>query len=142
MRSYGIHIATNDRIVLMHTLNAIPSYYHGLKWCVLYFYGIIYKGDIEVFESEINDPQYGKAVNWKELMELVDNIENPYDFLLIGNEKENTSISKDMDDEIIYQSSEFVIELFDSGYYRVFSKSKTYIDEVVKRCSNYNIVAM
>jgi len=143
MTSYGIKIETNEKEALNNAISEIPNIdKNNLNWCLLYICGMQYQGDLLRLEREVNNSLYGKKLEWNELEEIINALNDPRDLLILGDNIENRKITMDTEESVIYKSSEYVIELFDSSYYVIYSRNKDYIKSIADECSRHTLIQL
>lgn len=102
------------------------------NWSILYFEGRGHLGEgksIPVFEQQIEDAENGIFFSWEELNTLASKLEDIYDIIIIGC-KNKELLKRYEDDQMMYEACDFVIEMFDSTYWEVFSKNQEFISKL------------
>lgn len=73
------------------------------------------------FESEISASESGLQFSWEELKELAKRFEQVIDGVFVGDEQPRP-VRRQKRDLDLYREHDFVIEVFDSSYWRVVSR--------------------
>lgn len=132
MKSTGILLKTNDIEVLKLVLRDMPTIYRDkLNWYILYVDGITNgKYKIDEFDQKFNQPKYGAKIPFNQLYEIIINFRDLWDVLICADASTDLTVSKDMDVDVIYQSAEIVIELFDSSRWVIYSRDNGYVTQL------------
>jgi hypothetical protein len=138
MRTNGIRILDkNKRKVSVELEDLFEEIRNGnlLEWTILYFYGIVKLNNgksVPEFEDEINKSSKGLLINWKDLNELAANFLDVYDILIIGC-KDSSKLIRYENDQIMYETCDIVIEMFDSSFWEVFSNDESLIKRLAEK---------
>lgn len=138
MESKGIRILDkHNRVVsvkLLDILDMIPNG-ESFHWAILWSDITPRKGDGEFImnlEQQVNKAENGLSIDWEELKSLTKKIHQEIDLAVIGcSNKENLHRFKN--DREMYEQCDIVIEMFDTSYWRVFSKDDDLIERLGKK---------
>ena len=132
MKSFGIRINdSNEGIInvkLFDILKTIPngeSYY----WSILFLdaFGIIDEDKPNPgFSNQISAMENGYLISWDDLSRLAKSIEQIISILIIGC-KDQKLLVRYVNDQTMYETCDFAIEMIDSAFWEVFSKNKDFI---------------
>ncbi len=81
------------------------------------------------FEDEINDLNNVVIMEWDELIDLSNKLDQIVDMLLIGS-KDVNSLRRYSDDSQAYQNCDYTIELIDSSYWIIHSSDIKALDNI------------
>jgi hypothetical protein len=89
-------------------------------------------------ETKVNSSEYGIAISYHQIQALLARIDDLWSLLLMGNDEKNELVKKSDDDAILFDSSDIVIEFFDSSYWTITSINSFFINGV-KSAVRHNI---
>lgn len=137
----GITISDKIDHVLSPTLSDIleevvdgDSYF----WSILYIDGMTLPEQgcpLSQLEEKINQPKNGYSIKWKELILFQIVFHQMYDVLVLGDKDCNVlkSFSRYDSEDLMYESCDFVIELIDCTYWKIYSKDCEFIKRLRKK---------
>lgn len=103
------------------------------KWSILWLEAVGKPMDNSVLkhEQEIKNSNSGLRCGWDELSQLSIRFDQINEILLIGDENE-TKLKRYKDDNELYNSCCFIIELIDSSYWIVRSRDENFLNKIKK----------
>lgn len=104
-------------------------------WSLLFFYGSGHLADgktIPNFIEEVNHSERGIFIDWEDLNALATRFDQVIDLLIIGS-KTKDKIGRYKNDQDMYESCDFSIELIDGGFWIIFSYDLNFIDKLSKK---------
>lgn len=87
---------------------------------------------LPVFEKEIRDSEKGLSINWDDLNMLSKKFYQVIDITLIAS-KDKNRLRRFEEIKEAHESCDYVIEMFDSSFWEVFSKDEQFINRLVKK---------
>lgn len=134
METKGIRIDKIDRCVSVQLSDILAEIKDGqlFSWSILYFEGRGHLGEgksIPVFGQQTREAENGIFFSWEELNSLASKLEEIYDILILGC-KNKELLKRYEDDQTMYETCDFVIEMVDSDYWEVFSKNHEFIERL------------
>ncbi len=84
------------------------------------------------FENEISDSKNGLFISWDDLNILSKKFHQIIDMVLIGCKNE-ISLQRYKTDQEMYEACDIVIDMFDSSYWKIFSKDEKFIDRLAAK---------
>ncbi len=130
MKNKILRINTNDKRVLSSVLSLNENYLFGLNWKLLFIEGTYIDNQTFLFEKFVNNLEYGHALSFNEVKAILDNVNDLWELLLIGQRDKNDAIRKSDDDENVFNSSDIVIEYFDSSYWTIANNNIDFLESV------------
>lgn len=138
MKVKGIRILDKkNRIVCVRLSDILKEIHNGnlLHWSILHFHASGHLGEgksIPIFTQQINESDKGLFIKWDDLNLLANKLYEVIDILIAGCGDESLLIRYENDQEM-YEASNIVIEMVDSGYWEVFSKDKDLINRLAAK---------
>jgi len=120
----------NKEVLSVELKDILMSIINGdhLKWSILWLEAIGEVGKpMADFEKEIRNSEQGLLIEWNHLLEFSKKIDQVIEITLLG----DTNVSKLRrypDDETMYSSCEYTIELVDSSYWIVHAINDQRLD--------------
>ncbi len=139
MRSKGIRIKDlkKNGVVAPQLTDILEEVQNGdsTYWSILFLDAMGKLGEgrsLPVFEKQIHDSEKGLLISWDDLNALSRKFYQIIDMVLIGSRDKNT-IMRYKEDQERNESCDYVIDMFDSSYWNVFSKDAGFVDRLVKK---------
>ncbi len=136
MKIKGVRISDGEIVLSVNLPDILkevpnPSLYH---WSILELHGMgnLVGKSVPDFEDEINDSDEGLAISWNDLNVLAAQYRQIIDMILIGS-KDKTDLKRYENDQMMYETCDFVIWMFDSSFWEVFSKDESFIDRLASK---------
>lgn len=130
MKNVGIRIYANNKDVLFRILQMDEIYCAKQNWKVLFIEGTYIDDHTIEFEKHIRESAYGISVSIAEIKETFNKVNDLWELLLIGQCKKTLLVKSNDEDIILFNSSDIVIEYFDSSYWTVSSSNIDFIEKV------------
>ena len=130
MKNEILRINTNDKRVLSSVLSLNENYLLGLNWKLLFIEGTYIDNQTFLFEKLVNSLEFGQSLTFNEVKALLDNVSDLWELLLIGQRDKNESIRKSDDDEIVFNSSDIIIEYFDRSYWTISNNNIEFFESI------------
>jgi hypothetical protein len=140
-KNKGIRISDKiNRVVSVELPDILREVHNGdsLNWSIL---SLDSEGDlgedksIPVFQQQIQDSEKGFFINWEDLNVLSKKFYQIIDMVLIGC-KDKNFLHRYKNDQEMYQNCDVVIDMFDSNYWKVFSKDEDLINRLSAKFKN------
>lgn len=87
---------------------------------------------IPEFQKQIKNSERGYFIDWIELNILSQKFYQIIDMILIGCKDKNL-LKRYKTEQEMYETCDFVIDMFDSSYWKVFSKDEKFIESLKKK---------
>ena len=131
MKNKIIRIDSQDKNIFYKILYISDAFCQKLNWKILFFEGT-YKDMITIeIEKPINESIYGLPVSLIDVRELLDRVDELFDFLLIGQFGKKVLVQKSADELVLFNSSDMVIEYFDCTYWTFACSNSDLVNMVV-----------
>jgi len=134
MKTHGIRISdVVERVVCVTLPEILEEIHQGplFHWSILYLEAMGHLGEdrsMPVFENQIYNSERGLFILWDDLNLLSKEFYQIIDITIIGC-KDKCALRRYKNDQEMYDSCDFVIEMIDSSYWEIFSKN----EELIKR---------
>lgn len=128
-------------VSLKDILDALPTEYENFYWSLFEIEAIGDLGEdrsMPEFEDEVLEQPSGMPFNWQELNELAEKLDDIINIIITGNQEKKLKSYKGEHDLI--QSSDILIEFFDSTYWRIYSSDKKVLNEIAKSFSDTKLL--
>lgn len=138
MKTFGIRILDKiNRVVSVNLTDILQKIHNGEEfyWSILFFDACgKLDGDksIQELSDEINDSEKGLYTDWKNLNSLASRLDEIIDMLIIAC-KDKKLLQRYENEQVMYETCDIVIDMFDSGYWEVFSKDKQLIESFASK---------
>jgi len=130
MENTGVRIRERNRDVFSNILQVDEVYCNKLNWKLLFLEGIYFDERTFEFEKQIKKSVYGIVMSLAEVKEILNHVDDLWEFLLIGQNKKTLQVQRFDEDSIVFNSSDVVIEYFDSSYWTVTSCNVDFVEKV------------
>ena len=138
MRAKGIRILDKkNRIVCVELPDILEEIHDGnlFHWSILYLEATGHLGEgrsIPVFEKQVNYSTDGLFITWDDLNHLSHKFFDLMNIILIGCKNQSLLLRYE-NDQVMYETCDIVIEMFDSCYWEVFSKDESLINRLAAK---------
>ncbi len=138
MTTIGIRILDEDNGVISVKLQDILEEINNGKlfsWAILFFDAIGHLGNgrsIVKFSEEIDHSEKGILIDWNEIWSLANKLHQIIDAVIVGC-KNPQMIKRHEKDQDMYETCDFVIVMFDSSYWEVFSFDFEFIERLANK---------
>ncbi|HEV8051907.1 MAG TPA: hypothetical protein VGP47_05385 [Parachlamydiaceae bacterium] len=138
MKSQGIRIEDKvNNVVNVGLLDILKEIEKGYSfyWSILFLDFIGNLGENRPnpsFSYEINESKNGFRIGWMDLNSLSSNCEQIIDIIVLGC-KDQEFLKRYEDDQEMYETCDFVIEMVDSTFWEVFSKDESLIKRLAAK---------
>ncbi len=115
---------------------------NSLHWSILDFSGIGDLGEgksIPAFQEQIIKSKNGFFINWDDLNQFAQKMEQIFDIIIIGCTDPNLLKRYDSDQKR-YEMNDISIEMFDGGFVEVFTNDRSLINRLAKKFTNIEII--
>ena len=85
-----------------------------------------------LLQKKVNASENGLRLSFQSLIEISEGIFQEIDVLLVGCRSQEDA-HRYTDDQSMYESCEFVIEMIDGGFWEIFSKDVSWIKELANQ---------
>lgn len=144
--SYGIRISDErNGVVSVSLLDILKEIQEGDKfyWSILFLDSIFNAGEAQSlpekslpkFESQIFESERGFFLNWTALNTLAKKFFQIRGITLLGCLNADF-IKRYETDREMHEACDIVIEMFDYSYWEVYSKNKSLIEDLAKKCKD------
>ena len=133
MENTGVRIRERNRDVFSNILQVDEVYCNKLNWKLLFLEGIYFDERTFEFEKQIKKSVYGIVMSLAEVKEILNHVDDLWEFLLIGQNKKTLQVQRFDEDSIVFNSSDVVIEYFDSSYWTVTSCNVDFVEKVKRQ---------
>jgi len=146
MNSKGIRILDKKNRVVTTTIFDILDEIHDgnlFYWSILFLRATGNLGEglsIPIFQKQIRDSVNGLLITWNELNLLSKKFYQIIDITLIGCKDVNL-LHRYENDQVMYETCDFVIEMIDSNYWEVFSKDEKLINKLAAKFKDIKFLA-
>lgn len=106
------------------------SYLSKLNWRLLFIHGTYHDDQMLPLEKQAYEAEYGVSISFLEVKKLLSRINDLKDLLMLGNIDNNTFVRKSDEDDLIFNSTDVIIELFDSSYWTIAANKTEFIEKV------------
>lgn len=139
MRSTGIRIKDikKNGVISPQLPDFLEEVQKGdsIYWSILFLDAMGNLGEgrsLPVFEQQIYDSENGLSISWDDLNALSRKFYQIIDMVLIGS-RDKHMIRRYKEDQDRNESCDYVIDMFDSSYWEVFSKDEEFFNRLVKK---------
>ncbi|MBC7555093.1 MAG: hypothetical protein H7257_14085 [Taibaiella sp.] len=130
MKNSIIRIKTRDRGLLKLVLSANEEYLKLLHWKLLFIDGTYDNEQTMLFQEKVNSSEYGLVLSLTEIDALLNCVPDLWDLLLVGQQDKREPVQKKDSDDIIFNSSDVVIEYFDCSYWTIAISNERFVSSV------------
>lgn len=144
MNTKGIRISDEKNgkcIPLSELLIDIPDP-DQFKWSLLWFDVTPIKNEgifITELTKKINKSEKGINYNFASLLEISKKVFQEIEVLIIGCKIEE-NLHRYKEDQKMYETCDIVIEMIDGGFWEIFSKNETLINQLTKKYKDVEIL--
>jgi hypothetical protein len=141
MSSKGIRIEDEiNRVVSVKLPDVLCEIHNGNQfyWSILDLQGTGNLGEgksIPAFVDQIDHSENGYYITWEDLVALSYKFWQTYDIVIIGC-YDKKKLRRYENDQVMYETCDVVIVMFDSSYWEVFSKDPTLISRLGAKFKN------
>ncbi|MBA2726692.1 MAG: hypothetical protein H0U49_00765 [Parachlamydiaceae bacterium] len=138
MENKGIRILDQkNRIVSVELGDILKNISNGdsFFWSILFFNGNIKEESGKstlIFKKEINNSERGLLIKWSDLNILSMSLREVEDIVIIGC-KNSGVIQRYEDDQVMFETCDFVIIMFDSCFWEVFSFDVEFLERLANK---------
>jgi hypothetical protein len=130
MKNIGIRLTTDEKEILYTVLSVDRDFLNKLKWKLMFLEGTYNDREVLPLETQVNSSEYGVALSYQQVKELSNRVNDLWNLLLVGQFEKNNVVRKGDEDAEIFDSSDVVIEYFDSSYWTITSSNIVFIESV------------
>jgi len=146
MKSKGIRILDIEgHVVCVTIFDILEEVREGnlFHWTILFLDGTPMPGHgkfLKEYEKQVNKSENGLRITWEELNLLSQKYHQIIDMILIGSKDVNLLHRYGIDQEM-YETCDFVIEMFDTSFWEVFSKNEELINRFAVKSKDTKFLA-
>lgn len=130
MENTGIRIRVNEKEILSKLLSVDNDYLNKLNWKLLFLEGTYNDREMLPLETQVNSSEHGIAISYQQVKGLSNRVNDLWNLLLLGQLEKNKLVKKGDEDTTIFDSSDVVIEYFDSSYWTITSSNIDFIESI------------
>ena len=130
MKNIGIRVMANEKEILSSVLSVDDDYLNKLNWKLLFLEGTYNDREMLPLETQVNSSEHGIAMSYQQVKGLSNRVNDLWNLLLLGQFDKNKLVKKDDEDAIIFDSSDVVVEYFDSSYWTITSTNSSFIENI------------
>lgn len=136
MKNIGIRINSTDKNFLLAIIDICGNYCNTKNWKLLFLEGTYFDKMTFEMENKISSSKKGIDVTLIEVRHILSKINDLWNILLIGYSDIECDIQYKDNDTEIFNSSDIVIEYFDSSYWTIACRDTSFIERLKKEFEN------